>query len=152
MVVDQLSIAAGGLTSNKPVRRAASPEMVRVPAPELRRLREEIIELRSQLAELLSSPDLTMHLSRRFRLTARAAALLALLCNREIVTRDAILARLFRGEDYLAADVGVRVLICRLRKELTPHGVSIDFVAAGGYAMPAADRARLKRLAGGSAP
>ena len=76
MVVDQLSIAAGGLTSNKPVRRAASPEMVRVPAPELRRLREEIIELRSQLAELLSSPDLTMHLSRRFRLTTRAAALL----------------------------------------------------------------------------
>lgn len=72
-----------------------------------------------------------------WRLTASEARVMGVLLKRELATKDAIMAALYRADARDEAEMKiVDVFICRIRKKLKPFGVEIITVWGQGYSFP----------------
>jgi len=71
---------------------------------------------------------------RCFKLTKIEARLLTILLRRREVTKDTLLAQLYGGIDVPEIMI-IDVFICKLRKKLLPHEITIKTIWAYGYCM-----------------
>lgn len=99
-------------------------------------LRERVARLESILMQTAPPPI-------EWRLTASEARVFGCLVNREIATKDAIMAALYC--DRLDADGAaepkiVDVFVCKMRRKLKPFGVEIRTVFGQGFVIDPATR------------
>lgn len=83
-------------------------------------------------------------------LTTAEERLFHLLAQRQLVTKDAAMAGLYRdlGKDEADPKI-VDVFVCKIRKKLAPYGVGITTRWGQGYELDAATRARFRQPAPG---
>lgn len=71
-----------------------------------------------------------------WRLTASEARVMGVLLKRELATKDAIMAALYRADARDEAEIKiVDVFICKIRKKLKPFGVQIVTLWGQGYSV-----------------
>lgn len=101
-------------------------------------LREQVRRLEAALFETAPLPF-------EWGLTACEATVFGVLVNRELATKDAVMAALYRD---LGRDDGeekiVDVFVCKVRRKLKPFGVAIHTVWGQGYHLDEATRARFR--------
>lgn len=97
-------------------------------------LAEENGRLREQIARLEAALGLGFVAPIEWRATATEARLFGALLARELLTKDAAMAVLYRdfGKDEPEPKI-VDVFICKLRKKLKPFGIAIETVWGVGY-------------------
>lgn len=107
-----------------------------------KRLREENEELKEALRQTreietrdVAFPDWVP------RLTPLEGAVLALLCHRDIVTASTVTAVIHDGDAKSQNLLGV--IVHRLRRKLSPHGIEIRNLWGRGYRLTDASRAAL---------
>lgn len=103
-------------------------------AVRLRQLADENYFLRARVERLEHALTDTKALPAEWRLTATEAAVFAVMVNREIATREAIMAAIHRDptkDEPLPKSVDVYVY--KLRQKLGPHGVTIATEFGIGY-------------------
>lgn len=77
-------------------------------------------------------------------LTASETKVMGVLIARELASKDAIMAALYRNDGRDEAEIKiVDVFICKLRKKVAPFGVTILTVWGAGYRLPPEQRAAL---------
>lgn len=80
-----------------------------------------------------------------WRLTPSEQRVMGVLLKREVVSKDAIMATLYRADGRDEAEIKiVDVFICKMRKKLKPFNISINTLWGIGYAL--ADRAATAAL------
>ena len=85
-----------------------------------------------------------------WRLTSSEARVVGVLLKREVATKDAIMAALYRADARDEAEVKiVDVFICKIRKKLKPLGIQITTRWGQGYCIEG--RAELAARIGGAA-
>lgn len=98
-------------------------------------LREEIERLRHLLGHHWLPPI-------EWRLTGSEARVFGTLLAREIATKDAIMAALYRDAGKEEAEEKIcDVFICKLRKKVKPFGIEILTQWGTGWRLPAETRA-----------
>lgn len=108
-----------------------------------KRLREENDELRETVRQLRADveaadvelPGWLPHL------TPRQADILRLLCKRDLVTSETMLAVLYADEDRISNLLSI--FVHQLRGKLRPLGIQIENVWGRGYRLTAPSKARL---------
>ncbi|MDV2986153.1 UNVERIFIED_CONTAM: helix-turn-helix domain-containing protein [Methylobacteriaceae bacterium AG10] len=104
-------------------------------------LRERVAALESILMDCVRPPI-------EWRLTGQEARVFSVLVNRELASKDAIMAGLYAdraSEEEVPAPKIADVFICKLRKKLRPFGVEIKTVWGRGYSLSAEVRALYRR-------
>lgn len=103
------------------------------------RLRERVAMLEAALMD-------TRVLPLEWRLTASEARIFGVLVNRELATKDAMMAALYvdDGRDEAEEKI-VDVFICKLRKKLKPFGVEIATDWGQGYRLDAKSRGEWRK-------
>ena len=100
--------------------------------------------LRNRVEILERECGMTMLAPMRWGLTAHEAKLLGVLCKRPAVTKDGIMAALYRDEGRDEPEIKiVDVFVCKLRRKLTPFGVEIKTLWGQGYSMDAENKRRV---------
>lgn len=106
----------------------------------------EIDRLQGRVDQLEAVMGMNFLAPLEWRLTAAETRVFGVLMARELATRDAIMAGLYRdaGRDEPEVKI-VDVYICKIRAKLKPFDVPIDTIWATGYRIPAEakDRVRL---------
>lgn len=112
-------------------------------------LRQENELLRGRIALLEDALIGVRVLPLEWRLTAQEARIFGVLVNRELATKDAIMAGLYgdRADDEVLPKI-VDVFVCKLRKKLMPYGIAIETVwGRRGYALAKRDRDAYRKVA-----
>lgn len=107
-------------------------------------LRERVAALEAILMDCYRPPI-------EWRLTGQEARVFGVLVNREMASKDAIMAGLYaeRATEEETPEIKiVDVFICKLRKKLKPFDVEIETVWGQGYALNAETRAMYRRRPG----
>ena len=106
-------------------------------------LREEVQSLKAVIADSLDSRTANppSFLSRS------EAVIFSLLVERRLVTKSCVMAALYsasgRGN---AGHKVIEVFLCKMRKKLAPHGISISTVCGRGWEMPESSKALAREL------
>jgi len=99
-------------------------------------LRERVAFLEAILIDCVRPPV-------EWGLTHQETRVFGVLVNRELATKDAIMAGLYSDKAGAEGEVDpkiVDVFVCKIRKKLKPFGVEIHTVWGQGYALSAASR------------
>ncbi len=107
------------------------PDLVERQQDEIETLRERV----RQLEDLLIPTGVLCPIE--WGLTGSEARLFAFLTTRDMATKEQIMHALY-ADRHNADEVEpkiVDVFICKLRKKLTPHGVTVDTVWGQGYSL-----------------
>jgi DNA-binding response OmpR family regulator len=100
--------------------------------------------LRARIAQLEELLGFTMGAPLVFRLTASEARVFGSLMKRDMVTKEHVMAALYRDNARDEAEIKiVDVFICKIRKKIEAYGVEIDTVWGQGYRL----RSEMKKLA-----
>ena len=95
----------------------------------IRRLEDRVLELEEAMCLRVLSPL-------EWGLTQNESRLIGALLERELLTKDAAMAALYRDRGMDEPDVKiVDVFICKARKKLKPFGIEITTVWGVGYFM-----------------
>lgn len=95
----------------------------------IRRLEDRVLELEEAMGLRVLSPL-------EWGLTQNESRLIGALLERELLTKDAAMAALYRDRGMDEPDVKiVDVFICKARKKLKPFGIEITTVWGVGYFM-----------------
>lgn len=111
----------------------------------IKELAAEAEQLRAALVEARAVPRVPIALG----LTTSESSILEAIMARggTAKSKDAILSMAYSTGADDEPDVKiVDVFVCKLRKKLTPHGVTIETVVGRGYRLPAESMARLARM------
>lgn len=108
---------------------------------------EENERLREQVARLEAALFDVAYIPVEFRLTPSEARILGCLMNRRLVTKDAIMAALYRdgGKDEAEPKI-CDVFIHKVRRKLKPFGIDIVTVWGTGWSLTDEGRARLNSM------
>ena len=99
-------------------------------------LEETIRQLEDRVLELEEAMGLRVLSPLEWRLTQNESRLIGALLERELLTKDAAMAALYRDRGMDEPDVKiVDVFICKARKKLKPFGIEITTVWGVGYFM-----------------
>jgi two-component system cell cycle response regulator CtrA len=102
--------------------------------------------LREQVRRLEQALTGVRYVPFEWGLTTSEALVVGVLVNREIATKDAIMAALYRDMSRDEAEIKiVDVFICKVRRKLKPFAVTIETVWGVGYRLDAEWRDRLRR-------
>jgi two-component system cell cycle response regulator CtrA len=109
-------------------------------------LEDEVAELREKVRSLeaLIAPDIIVPIE--WGLTGKEGLLLSLLVGRELVSKDYAIQAMYalNHDDDIPDQKIVDVFVCKIRKKLTPFGVTIHTVWGKGYTLDQSTRQRLK--------
>ncbi|GAB4071727.1 helix-turn-helix domain-containing protein [Ancylobacter sonchi] len=106
------------------------------------RLRQRVDQLETALGTDFIVPV-------EWRLTVSEARCVGVLLKRDVATKDAIMAALYRADGREEADIKIAdVFICKIRKKLKPFGIAIETRYGIGWEIPA--RREIVRLLGGT--
>ena len=107
---------------------------------ELFALRREVEALRDALEAMRGALELA-------KLTYSERMLLGLLMRRHRVTKDQMMTMLYADRPDEEPDSKILdVMICKMRKKLSPHGVEIRTIHGAGYELPSTSREKIKAL------
>lgn len=106
------------------------------PAQQIARLQEQLDDALYQIRLLKGEPQ-PFELMTRLKLTKTEAQIVQVLMARGRATKEAIYQVIYsdRHSDEQPGDSLIGVLVCRIRKRLQPHGVTIETLWGVGYAM-----------------
>lgn len=109
-------------------------------------LKQENALLRERVASLEAVLVETSPLPIEWRLTMQETRVFGVLVNRELATKEAIMAGLYfdRGADEVAEPKIVDVFVCKMRRKLRPFGVEVQTIWGQGYALPPQVRQRYR--------
>lgn len=103
-------------------------------------LRERIAQLETLLCGDAAPPI-------QLGLTPSEGLVLGLLMQRDVATKDAVMAVLYRNRGRDEAEIKiVDVFICKMRRKLKPCEIEIKTLWGTGYALPAASKAKIKAM------
>lgn len=103
-------------------------------------LRERIASLEAILLDCVRPPP-------EWLLTPAEVRVFGVLVNRELATKDAVMASLYSDRVTGDEDVNpkiVDVFICKIRKKVKPFGIDIRTVWGHGYSLDAVTRSRFR--------
>lgn len=97
-------------------------------------LQEENDRLREQVSFLERALGLEFMPPLEWRLTPQEARLFGVLLARDLMTREAAMAALYRGygNDEPSTKI-IDVFVCKIRKKLKPFGIAIENRWGSGY-------------------
>lgn len=123
---------------------SAQLEAARREAAALRSENERLHERIAALEDALMGVRL---LPLEWKLTGQEQRVLGVLINRDLASKEAIMAALYgsRPDGDVAGAKIVDVFICKARKKLRPYGIEIQTVWAQGYRLPKEVRDRYRR-------
>lgn len=109
-------------------------------------LQATIVRLEDRILELEEAMGLCVLPPLEWGLTQNEARLFGALLERELLTKDAAMAALYRdrGEDEPEVKI-VDVFVCKTRKKLKPFGIEIGTRWGVGYFMAPAHKAEARR-------
>lgn len=117
----------------------------------LREAREEIEQLKAEIAwlkgeDLLQTSSMGP-LCRQLRLTGREAAHFAMLCRRDIVTKESLYVGVYGDRIDTAPDPKITdVFICKIRPKLARHGLKIETIWGVGYRLTPESKAKVTSM------
>jgi len=116
---------------------------------ELIALRREVEALRDALEAMRGAlaSDAAIKIIELAKLTYSERMLLGLLMRRHRVTKDQMMTMLYadRPDEEPGSKI-LDVMICKMRKKLSPHGVEIRTIHGAGYELPPTSREKIKAL------
>src|SRR5215831_17895658 len=100
----------------------------------------------SSMPEALAS-DVGVKIIELAKLTYSERMLLGLLMRRHRATKDQMMTVLYadRPDEEPGSKI-LDVMICKMRKKLSPHGVEIRTIYGAGYELPPTSREKIKAL------
>lgn len=108
-------------------------------------LQEENDRLHARLATLEATLGHTFRAPIEWMLTAHECRLFGSLLSRDLCTKDALMAALYRDLGREEADIKiVDVYVCKLRKKLKPFGIPIETRWGEGYYLAPATKAAVR--------
>lgn len=112
---------------------------------------EALIAQKERLAERVAQLEAALGLGflapLGWRLTRDQHRIFGVLMAREMATKDAIMAALYRDTGRDEAEIKiVDVQVCKLRPKLKPFGIEIETVWGQGYRISPAGKARVRQL------
>ena len=116
---------------------------------ELFALRREVEALRDALEAMRGAlaSDAGVKIIELAKLTYSERMLLGLLMRRHRATKDQMMTMLYADRPDEEPDSKILdVMICKMRKELRPHGVEIRTILGAGYELPSTSREKIKAL------
>ena len=116
---------------------------------ELFALRREVEALRDALEAMRGAltSDAGVKIIELAKLTYSERMLLGLLMRRHRVTKDQMMTMLYADRPDEEPDSKILdVMICKMRKKLSPHGVEIRTIHGAGYELPPTSREKIKAL------
>ena len=116
---------------------------------ELFALRREVEALRDALEAMRGAlaSDAGVKIIELAKLTYSERMLLGLLMRRHRVTKDQMMTMLYADRPDEEPDSKILdVMICKMRKKLSPHGVEIHTIHGAGYELPSTSREKIKAL------
>lgn len=116
------------------------------PTPREAALQATILRLEDRIQELEQAMGLCVLPPLEWGLTQNEARLFGALLERELLTKDAAMAALYRdrGEDEPEIKI-VDVFVCKARKKLKPFGIEIGTRWGVGYFVTPAHKAEARR-------
>ncbi len=104
--------------------------------------------LREQIARLEAALGLGFIAPLEWHLTGAEARIMGALATRDLLTKDAAMAVLYRDFGREEAEVKiVDVFICKIRKKVAPFGIRIETLWGQGYYLTADQRAAVAKQA-----
>ncbi|OMG60438.1 hypothetical protein BJP32_03630 [Brevundimonas sp. ZS04] len=105
-----------------------------------------IVRLEDRIQELEEAMGLCVLPPLEWGLTVQQARLFGALLEREVLTKDAAMAALYRdrGDDEPEMKI-VDVFVCHIRRKLKPFGIEIGTRWGVGYFMTPANKAEARR-------
>ena len=116
---------------------------------ELFALRREVEVLRDALEAMRGAlaSDAGVKIIELAKLTYSERMLLGLLMRRNRATKDQMMTMLYADRPDEEPDSKILdVMICKMRKKLSPHGVEIRTIHGAGYELPPTSREKIKAL------
>ena len=116
---------------------------------ELSALRREVEALRDALEAMRGAlaSDAGVKIIELAKLTCSERMLLGLLMRRNRATKDQMMTMLYADRPDEEPDSKILdVMICKMRKKLSPHGVEIRTIHGAGYELPSTSREKIKAL------
>jgi two-component system cell cycle response regulator CtrA len=116
---------------------------------ELVALRREVEALRDALEAMRGAlaSDAGVKIIELAKLTYSERMLLGLLMRRHRATKDQMMTVLYADRPDEEPDSKILdVMICKMRKKLSPHGVQIRTIHGAGYELPPTSREKIKAL------
>ncbi|SEQ71000.1 two-component system, cell cycle response regulator CtrA [Faunimonas pinastri] len=112
-------------------------------------LQAEIDRLQDRIEILEAAMGMEFLAPVEFRLTGSENRVLGVLLKRDLATRNALLAALYRddGRDQPEEKI-IDVFICKLRAKLRPFGLEIATHWGNGWSMTPAMKARIHEIEG----
>lgn len=112
-------------------------------------LTSENERLRDRIDQLEAVQGMKFLTPIEWRLTGSESRVFGVLMAREVATKDAVMAALYRDTSKDEAEIKiVDVLICKARKKLAPFGVSIETRWGEGYFLTPATKALVREMLG----
>jgi two-component system cell cycle response regulator CtrA len=116
---------------------------------ELIALRREVEALRDALEAMCGAlaADAGLKIIEVAKLTFSERLLLGLLMRRQRATKEQMMTVLYadRPDDEPGSKI-LEVMICKMRKKLSPHGVEICTIRGAGYKLTPTSREKIKAL------
>ena len=116
---------------------------------ELFALRREVGALRDALEAMRGAlaSDAGVKIIELAKLTYSERMLLGLLMRRHRATKDQMMTMLYADRPDEEPDSKILdVMICKMRKKLSPHGIEIRTIHGAGYELPPTSREKIKAL------
>ena len=116
---------------------------------ELFALRREVEALRDALEAMRGAlaSDAGVKIIELAKLTYSERMLLGLLIRRHRATKDQMMTMLYADRPDEEPDSKILdVMICKMRKKLSPHGIEIRTIHGAGYELPSTSREKIKAL------
>ena len=99
-------------------------------------LEAENARLRERIAQLEAAMGMALITPLEWRLTPAEMRVFGVIMAREMATKDAVMAALYRDEGRDEAEIKiVDVFVCKIRRKLKPFGIGIETVWGRGYRM-----------------
>jgi DNA-binding response OmpR family regulator len=112
-----------------------------------RLLEAENDELRARVSDLEREIGLAAEPPPMFGLTGSEATIFGILLNNKVPRISAFMAALYSNEaDDPPDEAIIKVLVCKMRKQLEPFGIEIKTHRGEGFEMPDASKERARGL------
>jgi two-component system cell cycle response regulator CtrA len=108
-------------------------------------LRAQNEDLQFRIRELQTAVGMSYSLPMCLPLTSREAALLGVLMQRDVATKDMILMALYNGMDEPQVKI-IDVFVCKMRKKLQPFEIEISTLWGRGYYLAKEMKEKVRQL------
>jgi len=110
-------------------------------------LHAEVDRLQGRVEDLEAAMGMNFVTPLGWGLTGAEMRIFGVLLAREMATKDALMAALYRdlGKDEAQVKI-VDVLVCKMRKKLVPLGIVIETIWGQGYRLTPAAKAQVQAL------